>query len=108
MRKKYGKRAKMAANNEGIDWKGLSHAVRACEQVHFILENGDYKYPLVNRKFITDVKLGKIDFAIVDAVLTDWMDIIDELIEKSNLPETCELINWYHNWLLPIIESHVK
>lgn len=101
----YGKRAKMAANNEGIDWKGLSHAIRACEQVHFILQNDDYSYPLKNRKFITNVKLGKIDFSIVDAVLTDWMDIIDDLIKKSNLPEKIELSTWHENWLLPVINQ---
>jgi hypothetical protein len=87
----YGRRAIQAANNEGIDWKGLSHAVRACEQVYWILKFGDYRYPLVNSKFITEVKKGNLPFYMIDAVLTDWMDEIEKLIKSSKLPLNCLL-----------------
>lgn len=83
----YGKRAILAANNQGIDWKGLSHALRACEQVQAVMETGDYKFPLRNSHFITAVKKGEIDFGMVDAVLSDWIDMVEELTQKSKLPE---------------------
>lgn len=83
----YGKRAIAAAKNEGIDWKGLSHALRSCEQIQSIMETGTYSFPLRNWKFITAVKKGKIEFKMVEAVLSDWVDLVEDLTQKSELPE---------------------
>lgn len=101
----YGKRAILAAKNRGIDWKGLSHAIRAVHQVHDILTTGNYQYPLKNYKFIKQVKEGKIDFEIVKAVLSDWMSIVDKLIEKSNYPENIDTEKW-QKWLYNFIERN--
>lgn len=38
---KYGERAKKAANNEGVDWKAVSHALRAAFQMKQILDKGN-------------------------------------------------------------------
>ena len=86
----YGDRAKQAANNEGVDWKAFSHAIRAANQVYNILTEGEYKYPLKNGKFIRMVKLGQIDYEMAEAVLIDFMDEIEKLIETSTLPETSD------------------
>jgi hypothetical protein len=91
----YGDRAMKAANNEGIDWKAFSHAIRAANQVFDILTEGEYKYPLRNAKFIRMVKEGQIDYAMAEAVLTDYMDEIEKLMETSTLPET-SVIAAYH------------
>lgn len=91
----YGKRAEMAANNEGIDWKAFSHAIRAANQVYDILVEGEYKYPLRNANFIRMVKLGQIDYEIAEAVLTDYMDEVEKLMEESILPET-SVVAAYH------------
>lgn len=91
----YGDRAMKAANNEGIDWKAFSHAIRAANQVYDILTEGEYKYPLQNSKFIRMVKLGQIDYEMAEAVLSDYMDEIEKLMETSTLPET-SVVAAYH------------
>jgi len=103
----YGKRAKLAANNEGIDWKAISHAYRCCQQVMDILEYGEYKYPVTNYKFILDVKLGKLDFnTVVRPKLENMLDEMEDKIEKSDLPETTDERYW-KEWLLKTIEKNV-
>ena len=42
----YGERAKLAEKNEGIDWKAVSHALRAAYQTKQILTEGTIIYPL--------------------------------------------------------------
>ena len=56
----YGKRAVMAKNNEGIDWKAVSHAFRAGYQLLEIYRTGDLKYPLESAEYLRDMKEGKL------------------------------------------------
>jgi len=58
----YGARAKMARDNEGIDWKAVSHAFRACYQLIEIYKTGDLIYPLERAEYIRDIKEGKLHF----------------------------------------------
>jgi len=74
---KYGARAKQAERNEGVDWKAVSHAFRASEQLIEIYKTGDLKFPLANAKVITDMKTGKYHYK---------NDKIQELLE-ANLVE---------------------
>lgn len=55
----FGDRAKAAKANEGVDWKALSHALRAAYQMKAIYEDGDFEYPLKQNYFIKEVKAGK-------------------------------------------------
>jgi hypothetical protein len=81
----YGARARMAEQNEGIDYKAVSHAFRACFEVREICETWDLKFPLRDRKFLLDIKHGNI---------TDWQKKLEveiektkEALEKSGFPE---------------------
>lgn len=102
----YGDRALKAANNEGIDWKAFSHAIRAANQVYDILTTGGYKYPLKNAKFITMVKTGQIKYEMAEAVLDDFMSEIDRLMKQTSLPEEVDKAYW-NKWLLEYIEEEV-
>lgn len=82
----YGERARSAMQNEGVDFKALSHAIRAGEQVRCILAEGDFAYPLGNSQFIKDVKAGNIPFEEVHGYLEDLLDEVSELSAASNLP----------------------
>ena len=42
----YGKRARLAAENRDIDWKAISHALRAAFQIKEILTAGTITFPL--------------------------------------------------------------
>ena len=44
--KKYGHRAELAEQNKGIDWKAISHGMRAISQMQMLLQNGQIDYPL--------------------------------------------------------------
>ena len=101
----YGKRAKKAETNEGIDWKAVSHALRAACQIKQLYLTGDLIWPLEETKFILDVKLGKKDF------LTEVNDVLDSIINEviqlsklSNYPQTTNKLYW-DNFILNIYEQ---
>lgn len=102
----YGKRAQQARDNEGIDWKALSHAFRAIYQLKDLYTNGDITFPLKERDFIIKVKQGKLHY-LNDGVgtrLDELSDEIQELAEKSSFPEKVDREFW-ENWLVTIYNS---
>ena len=91
---KYGERTKLARNNEGVDWKAVSHAIRAGFQARDIFIKGGFEYPLKETDFLLKVKQGKIDFNIVEPMLAELVDEVNELSLQSNLPETVDKEFW--------------
>ncbi len=103
----YGHRAREAEKNQGIDWKAVSHALRAGYQVIDIFEKGDYEYPLSQTQYIRDVKEGKLDFKNnVQLELEVVTDRAMELSELSTLPEKVNRTFW-DNWLLCTYDKHL-
>ena len=90
----YGNRAKLAANNSNIDWKAISHALRAAYQVKSILVNKNIVFPLPQADFLKKVKSGTIDFNIIAPILDREIDEVRELAEKSDLPEKADRRYW--------------
>lgn len=91
----YGSRAKLAADNKGVDWKAVSHALRACYQQRDILIYGDFNYPLKESEYLMKVKLGELDFiGDVQIELESVLDEVMDLSEKSELPEKCDIDFW--------------
>lgn len=84
----YGKRARLAQENKGVDWKAMSHAIRAATQVSSILSKRDIIFPLSNADFLRKVKLGQYDFArIVLPLLEKYMEVCEVATATSTLPE---------------------
>lgn len=84
----YGERAKQAKDNEGIDWKAISHALRAGYQLKYIYRDGGFSYPLPETQYILDVKQGKLDFVSnVQPELEALVEIVSKLADESNLPD---------------------
>jgi hypothetical protein len=101
----YGKRAKLAESNDGVDWKAVSHALRAGYQAKYIYQDGGFTYPLPETDFLMDVKLGKVDYKngvqpTIEALVTE----VTELAAASNMPETSDTEYW-DNW---IYEKHLE
>lgn len=98
---RYGARAELAKQNEGIDWKAVSHAFRAGLQLKEIYETGDLKYPLRDAKFIRDVKTGVYHY--VNDGIGDKLDTmlceVEELAAKSTLPERVDS-KWVDTFVL--------
>lgn len=104
----YGHRAKLAEQNEGVDWKAVSHALRVAYQARDIYKYGDFQYPLKETQFLLDVKQGKLDYKTeVAPVLEALVEEVDELAEKAIwLPEKVDR-NFWDNWLVEIYEEFV-
>lgn len=82
---KYGHRAKLAQQNDGVDFKALSHAMRAALQVKEILTTNDLKYPLKDAKLLCDIKCGKLHFSEVNRMIESAIDEVKELTLTSKL-----------------------
>lgn len=84
----YGARARQAEQNEGVDWKAISHAFRAAFQVRAMLTEGDFTYPLRETEFLCQVKNGGLHFRNeVAPKLDDLMTEVEQLTAASNLPD---------------------
>lgn len=101
----YGHRAKLAESNDGVDWKAVSHALRAGFQAKHIYKSGGFSYPLPETPFIMDVKLGKVDYKTgVQPAIEELVAEVTKLAEASTLPETCDTEYW-NKWLY---EKHLQ
>jgi hypothetical protein len=102
----YGHRAREAEKNNGVDWKAVSHALRAGYQVIDIYQQGDFEYPLSQTQYLRDVKEGKLDFSSNVKEELEWVtDLAMELSAKSDLPEVVD-VEWWDNWLLDVYGNH--
>lgn len=100
----YGKRARLASDNQGIDWKAISHAFRAAYQVKSILINNTIVFPLPESEFLIKVKQGKLDYQTEAAPkLEQLMSECEELSLKSNLPEKVNYKFW-DDFIIKVIE----
>lgn len=82
----YGHRAKLAETNDGVDWKAMSHALRATYQLREIFETGDLKFPLRMADQLKAVKNGEIDFKLVLHNLENEIAMVEKLADQSSLP----------------------
>jgi len=103
----YGNRAKLAERNEGIDWKAISHALRAGYQVKSILQNGGFEYPLSQADFLRSVKAGEIHYKEVAPQLEDLIDECESLSERSMYPHRADS-DWWDSWLVETIKTYYK
>lgn len=101
---KYGERTKLAKLNEGIDWKALSHALRAGYQARDIFTKGHFEYPLAESAILMGVKQGKLDFNVVEPLLSNLVDEVTILANQSNFPDKVDREFWDDF----IIESHLR
>jgi hypothetical protein len=84
----YGDRSRKAKENQGIDWKALSHAVRVCMQAISLLETGKIELPMSYEriKLLKAIKAGELSFEQVANYIEEYQDLMLEAREKSTLP----------------------
>lgn len=101
--KSYGERAEAARNNNGIDWKAISHAFRAGLQLKELYSTGDIVFPLKDAKFLKDLKLGNYHYANdgIGQKLEDLIDEVSNLADSSIYPDSVDMDFW-KNWLVAI------
>lgn len=88
----YGERARKAENNEGIDWKAVSHAFRVCYEIKELLKYHRITFPLKEAGFIKDIKQGKMHYKkdMIGEKLEALMQEVEDESKKSTLPEMVE------------------
>ncbi len=91
----YGRRTKLASENKNVDWKAVSHALRAAYQTKEILSKNTINFPLKNGSFLMKVKQGKLDYLTeVGPVLESLMEEVEKLAMESQLPEKVDKTFW--------------
>ena len=63
-------RVQAAMEGKNVDWKALSHAVRAIRQQEELLETGLLVFPLRDRAEILSIKKGALSFQKAEGVIT--------------------------------------
>jgi hypothetical protein len=102
----YGARARLAAENKNIDWKAVSHALRAAFQTREILTRNTIHYPLADAPFLKEVKAGRLDYRTqVAPRLESLMDEVEQLLARSPLPEHADTRYW-DRFICEVLEKH--
>jgi hypothetical protein len=81
----YGKRAKLAQTNEGIDWKALSHAVRVANEALELLATANVTFPLPNAAHILEIKRGLLPYETVAEEIEGLLEAVERASEISAL-----------------------
>jgi len=101
----YGDRARLAEKNEGVDWKAVSHALRAGYQTRHIFAVGGFSYPLPETDFLMKVKLGELSYInVVAPALEDLIDELEGLSRLSPLPEKVDRKFW-DEFLISVLQK---
>ena len=98
----YGKRAEAAANENGVDWKAISHCVRVLLQVEELLTKGKITFPLKEADFVKSIKYVTTNFTYDEIMswIEDHIMYIDEvLLPKSTLREKSDY-KWIEQFIL--------
>lgn len=91
----FGGRAQFAMENQGVDWKAISHAYRACYQLIDIAKEGKIIFPLKQADYVLKVKQGEVSWPdTIKDELPELMNVAMEAIEKSDLPDEVDRSYW--------------
>lgn len=82
----YGHRALLAEQQEGVDWKALSHAVRVGHQALELLATGNVTFPLPNAVHILRIKKGELPYQQVATEIEDLFAAMEAASAMSPLP----------------------
>ena len=86
---KYGDRVIAAEQNQGVDFKALSHALRACDQMEELYATGKISFPLATREQLKSVKRGEIPWLELEKI------IIKRLAETDAAREQAKYVSRY-------------
>jgi hypothetical protein len=102
MEAQFGNRAKASA--KGVDFKALSHAVRVISEIEELIDNDFITFPLKNKVYVTSVKEGNETLENVMDYIDEKLTIVQEKLERSNLPERSDEL-FMDNLLLKLLEE---
>lgn len=84
-RAEYSGRSIEAKEQNGNDWKALSHAIRVLLEVQELMETGTVRFPLRQRDFLLDIKLGRVEREVIDEYFKAHLSGLMECMEQDTL-----------------------
>ncbi len=84
---RYGDRVKKASALEVEDWKSMYHAVRVAAEATELMGTGKLTFPRPERRLLTAIRMGKVPFDRVSAMIEENLKIIEQSVESSTLRE---------------------
>ena len=82
----YGQRALASENNQGIDWKALSHAVRIGREAIEFLTTQNLTFPRPEAKHLHDIRLGMLSFKQISEEIEQILIEVNNAELHSKLP----------------------
>ena len=95
----YGKRALQAENNDGVDWKALSHAVRIGQQAIELFETHNIIFPRPNAHELVKIKKGELPYKEVAELIEELFIKVEGASKNSTLPEKADSA-WIESFIL--------
>ena len=74
---RYGAKAIAAEHDKGVDFKALSHALRAFDQMEELYNTGRIVFPLTTREKLKSVKRGDIPWLELEQIIVRRLAEID-------------------------------
>jgi len=104
----YGERAVQAMDNEGIDFKAISHAYRCCYQLIELATKHRIDFPLEQAPYLTQIKLGEVSWPKkVQDELPELMERAIQTVKDSDLPEEPDKKFW-DDFIVDVYTKHIK
>jgi len=88
--KSYGKRARIAQEGKGNDWKALSYALRIGYEAVELFETGHITLPRPEAEHLVAVKSGLVDADRVGEEIEELLHLVEAAAENSSLPENSD------------------
>jgi len=103
----YGKRALQAADNQNLDWKALSHAVRVNGEGIELFKTGEITFPRPDRELLLKIKKGEMDYKEVAEMIEFGLEEI-KIVQKTSMLRQEANKTWIDNFTFGIYRDIIK
>ena len=84
-RASYSDRSIQSGKDDGNDWKALSHAIRVLLEIKELLDTGNIQFPLKDKDFLLNIKLGKVSREEIDKYFEKELSSVLEEVQSNKL-----------------------
>lgn len=81
-----GERTRLAAQNQGIDWKALMHSVRVAKQAEELLLTSNITFPRPEKNLLLQIRKGELAYNKVAEIIEQGLVDVEAAKNRSILP----------------------